>query len=181
MRSMMGQPRGRPVKIPQIQYAFPKKSALSNEMQRLVRERKSAIKKVFERSWQGYRNHAWLRDELAPLSGTSRNHYGGWAGTLVDSLDTLWIMGLREEFEEAVQSVETIDFTTTDQDEINTFETTIRYLGGLLAAYDISSGQYPSLLEKAVELGKCLEEYPCYCVYVHGWDYTVGEVLLLIT
>lgn len=36
------------------------------------------------------------------------------------------------------------------------FESTIRYLGGLLGAYDISEGKYPKLLEKADELGEFL-------------------------
>jgi mannosyl-oligosaccharide alpha-1,2-mannosidase len=36
------------------------------------------------------------------------------------------------------------------------FETTIRYLGGLLAAYDVSEGKYRNLLDKAVELAEVL-------------------------
>jgi mannosyl-oligosaccharide alpha-1,2-mannosidase len=89
-----------------------------------------------------------MKDELTPISGSSRNHFGGWAATLVDSLDTLWIMDLKNEFEEAAESVRDIDFTTMEEDQINTFETTIRYLGGLLAAFDLSDGKYPVLLEK---------------------------------
>jgi mannosyl-oligosaccharide alpha-1,2-mannosidase len=65
-------------------------------------------------------------------------------------------MDLKTEFEEAVESVRDIDFTTTEEDQINTFETTIRYLGGLLAAFDLSDGKYPVLLEKALELGDML-------------------------
>lgn len=33
------------------------------------------------------------------------------------------------------------------------FETTIRYLGGLLSAYELSDQQFPVLLEKAKEVG----------------------------
>jgi mannosyl-oligosaccharide alpha-1,2-mannosidase len=69
-------------------------------------------------------------------------------------LDTLWIMGMKDEFKEAVQAVETIDFTTCALDEINVFETTIRYLGGFLAAYDLSNDV--SLLRKAIEIGSLL-------------------------
>jgi mannosyl-oligosaccharide alpha-1,2-mannosidase len=65
-------------------------------------------------------------------------------------------MGLEEEFEDAVKAVEQIDFTTTPRDDIPVFETTIRYLGGLLAAYDVSGGKYKVLLDKAVELGEIL-------------------------
>ena len=45
---------------------------------------------------------------------------------------------------------------TTEADIINVFETTIRYLGGFLGAYDLSDGKYPILLEKAKELGEVL-------------------------
>lgn len=33
------------------------------------------------------------------------------------------------------------------------FETTIRYLGGLLSAYELSNQQFPVLLQKAKEVG----------------------------
>lgn len=65
-------------------------------------------------------------------------------------------MDLKDEFEEAVRAIDAIDFTTCSLGELNVFETTIRYLGGLLAAYDLSNGQYPTLLQKAWELGHML-------------------------
>lgn len=114
------------------------------------------MKESFLHSWTGYKEHGWLRDEVAPISGQYRDTFGGWAATLVDSLDTLWIMGFKQDFEVAVAAAETIDFTTTEADIINVFETTIRYLGGFLAAYDISEGKYPGLLKKAVEVGELL-------------------------
>lgn len=95
-----------------------------------------------------------MKDELAPLSATGKNTFGGWAATLVDSLDTLWIMDLKEEFWEAVQAVATINWSDTEETACNLFETTIRHLGGLLSAYQLSDE--PVLLEKAVELGNML-------------------------
>lgn len=65
-------------------------------------------------------------------------------------------MGLHDDFEEAVMAVEKLDFTICTLDEINVFETTIRYLGGFLGAYDISEGKYPILLKKALEVGQML-------------------------
>ena len=65
-------------------------------------------------------------------------------------------MGLHDEFEVAVDAVKEIDFTTCALAEINVFETTIRYLGGFLGAYDISGERYPQLLVKAVEMGDML-------------------------
>jgi mannosyl-oligosaccharide alpha-1,2-mannosidase len=126
--SLIPFPTGYPAKIPSIQHKFTPESGTAADEQN---KRRQSVKETFLRAWNGYREHAWLKDELTPISGSSRNHFGGWAATLVDSLDTLWIMDLKTEFEEAVESVRDIDFTTTEEDQINTFETTIRYLGGL--------------------------------------------------
>ena len=95
-----------------------------------------------------------MKDEVTPLSNGHRTTFGGWAATLVDSLDTLWIMGFHKEFNEAVSAVAKIDFVIPMQPELNVFETTIRYLGGLLAAYDLSERRI--LLDKTQELGDML-------------------------
>jgi mannosyl-oligosaccharide alpha-1,2-mannosidase len=109
------------------------------------------VLELTRKNWDSYRTYAWKRDALLPLSGAGRDQFSGWAATLVDSLDTLWIMGLKEEFDEAVAAVAEIDFGRSSTGTVNIFETTIRYLGGLLAAYDLSNR--PILLEKAIELG----------------------------
>ncbi|KAG9731021.1 seven-hairpin glycosidase, partial [Aureobasidium melanogenum] len=64
--------------------------------------------------------------------------------------------GLKDEFDDAVKAVGEIDFTTSQRKDIPLFETTIRYLGGMLSAYDLSGGQYKVLLDKAVELAEVL-------------------------
>ncbi|KAK5057568.1 hypothetical protein LTR84_011568 [Exophiala bonariae] len=111
-------------------------------------------KKTFQRGWKSYKEYAWMKDELTPLSAKGKNTFGGWAATLVDSLDTLWIMDLKQEFWEAVQAVAMIDWAETEETACNLFETTIRHLGGLLAAYQLSNEHI--LLEKAVQLGDML-------------------------
>ncbi|EFX05379.1 class 1 alpha-mannosidase [Grosmannia clavigera kw1407] len=139
--------------IPKIQYEFGAETA---EAKRVRLERLAYVKANFTHAWTGYKTQAWLKDEVRPIKGGGVERFGGWAATLVDSLDTLWIMGLTSEFEEAVAAIDKIDFTTSTEEEVNVFETTIRYLGGFLAAYDLSGGKYPSLLQKAVELGDML-------------------------
>ena len=146
-------PFGPLVDIPQIQHDFEPESKEHRAARQL---RLAAVKKAFEHSWEGYKRNAWLQDEVAPVSGNSHNGFGGWGATLVDSLDTLWIMGMKKEFNVAVSELRKIDFTTTRLDELNVFETTIRYLGGFLSAYDVSGQRYRVLLEKAVELGDML-------------------------
>jgi mannosyl-oligosaccharide alpha-1,2-mannosidase len=65
-------------------------------------------------------------------------------------------MDLKDEFSEAVDAVKKIDFTTSPREDIPVFETVIRYLGGLLGAYDISGQKYEILLEKAEQLAEVL-------------------------
>lgn len=95
-----------------------------------------------------------MKDALKPISGRYVDQFSGWAATLVDSLDTLWMMGLRDEFYEAVEAVASIDFGKSTSGAVNTFETCIRYLGGLLAAYDLS--EHEVLKAKAIEIGDLL-------------------------
>lgn len=151
--SIIQLPTGKPKAIPTIQHVFSDESA--ND--KIDREQKlDSIKKTFAHSWAGYREKAWMQDELSPVSGNNRNPFCGWAATLVDSLDSLWIFGMKEEFEEAANALRDIDFTTTDRVDIPLFETVIRYLGGLIAAHDLSGGTYRILLDKAVELAEIL-------------------------
>lgn len=148
-------PKGTPKQIPKIQYDF----GVESEEARTKREsRLKQVKDEIARAWGGYKKYAWMHDELSPVSAKYRDPFCGWAATLVDSLDTLWIAGLKEEFDEAAKAVKKIDFTITERNEIPVFETTIRYLGGLLAAFDVSrkEGGYDVLLEKAVELAEIL-------------------------
>ncbi|KAF2130051.1 glycoside hydrolase family 47 protein [Dothidotthia symphoricarpi CBS 119687] len=152
-QSLIRLPSGKPKSMPKIQFDFPPEDATA----KVDRESKlDTIRDVFKKSWNGYRGQAWLHDELTPVSGGFKDPYAGWGATLVDSLDTLWIMGLKQEFEEAVRALNKIDFTTSASADIPLFETTIRYLGGLIAAYDISGKKYEKLLEKAVELAEVL-------------------------
>ena len=155
-KSIIKLPTGKPKPIPQIQHTFKPESPADKKDRE---DKLNVIKKVFKRSWDGYREYAWLQDELSPVSGKFRNPFASWGATLVDALDTLWIMGMKKEFEEAVKAVDQIDFTTSPRPDIPLFETTIRYLGGLIAAYDLSDRKYKNLLTKAVELAEILIEH----------------------
>ncbi|QUC23549.1 uncharacterized protein UV8b_07790 [Ustilaginoidea virens] len=146
-------PKGPRARLPRVQGArFPPES-FSNETLRLAR--RNQVRRVFRDDWENYRQYAWGKDALNPVSATAKDQFSGWAATLVDSLDTLWIMGLRDEFNEAVAFVGKLDFgIVAVSDRVNIFETNIRYLGGLLAAYDLSKSKV--LLAKAIELGNLI-------------------------
>jgi mannosyl-oligosaccharide alpha-1,2-mannosidase len=146
-------PTGPIADIPRVQHVFEQES----DAEKAEREyRLAAVKQAFVHSWEGYKANAWMQDEVTPLSGTHKNGFGGWGATMVDSLDTLWIMGLRDDFELAINELKNIQFTTMSATKVNVFETTIRYLGGLMSAYDLSGHKYGVLLDKATELGDML-------------------------
>ena len=144
-------PSGRPLSLPKIQHEFPPESP---DARKDRQERQAAVRASFAHTWTGYRANAWLKDELTPLTGGSHDSFGHWAATLVDSLDSLWILGFRKEFDEAVSAISNIDFATSTADRLSLFEVTIRYLGGMLSAYDLSGNQI--LLQKALQLGQML-------------------------
>jgi mannosyl-oligosaccharide alpha-1,2-mannosidase len=152
-RSIISLPTNSPVDVPYIQAVFPAESE-SEKNARM--SRLNSIKDTFIASWNAYKKHAWGHDELMPVSGDYIDTFGGWGASLVDALDTLWIMNLKDEFEEAVEAVGKINFHSSKLMRIPLFETTIRHLGGLIAAYDISEGKYNVLLEKAIELADLL-------------------------
>lgn len=69
--------------IPRIQHVF-KKETSDERRVRLVRLQQ--VKGNFTHAWKGYKEHAWLRDEVKPISGGSEDPFGGWAASMVDSL-----------------------------------------------------------------------------------------------
>lgn len=144
-------PTIQPLKLVQVQHVS-KRPTKSKRME--LERRREQVKSTFVKSWKSYRKLAWMYDELTPLTGAGKDTFGGWAATLIDALDTLWIMDLRQEFQEAVQAAITIDWARVQGTSCNMFETTIRHLGGLLSSYDLS--QEPALLAKAIELGDML-------------------------
>jgi mannosyl-oligosaccharide alpha-1,2-mannosidase len=151
VESLIPLPTGAPQPLPKIQHNFGDEEAAAKNIRESRREE---VRKTFFRCWKNYRAKAWMHDELKPITGGTRDTFGGWAATLIDSLDTLWIMGFKEEFLSAMKDVEKIDFGTTRLEEVNVFETTIRHLGGLLSAYELSKEEV--LLTKAKEVGEML-------------------------
>ena len=109
-------------------------------------KQQQAIVKAFKHAWKAYKESAWGKDELKPVSHTSSTWFN-LGLTLVDSLDTMWLMGLTEEFKEARDWVEN-DMVVAQNKDVNLFETTIRVLGGLLSAYHLTKDHM--FLEKAV-------------------------------
>ena len=100
-----------------------------------------------------YRRFAWGSDEVRPMSGGRFENWSGIGMTLLDGLDTLELLGLHKEFEKAAEWVETRSNFDIDR-SFSVFETTIRVVGGLLSAYELTKKQV--FLDKAVEVGERL-------------------------
>ncbi|KAF2807610.1 mannosyl-oligosaccharide 1,2-alpha-mannosidase [Mytilinidion resinicola] len=122
-------------------------------------DRRQQVKDAFVTSWDAYSKYAWGYDQFHPISkkGSMMSPKGlGWI--IVDSLDTMMIMNLTSQLTHArLWLHRKLDY---DQDQdVNTFETTIRMLGGLLSAHylstllpGVSSRRDNIYLSKAVDL-----------------------------
>ncbi|KAJ2488135.1 Endoplasmic reticulum mannosyl-oligosaccharide 1,2-alpha-mannosidase [Coemansia sp. RSA 2320] len=118
-------------------------------------KRQQAVREATSHAWKAYRQFAWGQDELRPVAKDSNQKWGGWAITLVDSLDTLKLMSLDEDYEEAKEFVRTMQFNRTVEGyHTQLFEMTIRALGGLLGAYELDDD--PMLLKQAQVVGDSL-------------------------
>ncbi|HKP65654.1 MAG TPA: glycoside hydrolase family 47 protein, partial [Casimicrobiaceae bacterium] len=112
------------------------------------------VRAEFLHAWSGYRRYAWGHDDLDPISKKPHDWYAKpLLMTPVDALDTLILMGLRNEADAARELIATkLDF---DQDiYVKNFEITIRLLGGLLSSYQLTDDE--RLLRKAEDLGRRL-------------------------
>lgn len=58
-------------------------------------DRQLAVVEMFKHAWRGYKKFAWGHDHLKPISQTFHDWFG-LGLTIVDGLDTMWIMGLNE-------------------------------------------------------------------------------------
>lgn len=148
--SLKALPTGTPRSLPKVQYDF----SLTGRTDQVARERQRAVRDVFVRDYNAYKDNAWGYDELTPVGGGWKNTYGGWGLTMIDALDTMYIMGLQDEFSFAAATVAQLDWANTTYTSINVFESTIRLLGGLIGAYDLSGEA--ALLQKAEEFGNML-------------------------
>lgn len=109
------------------------------------------VKSEFLHAWNGYKKYAWGHDDLKPLSKTYKDWYGQTLlMTPVDSLDTLILLGFKQEADTTRKYItENLSF---DKDVyVQNFEITIRLLGGLLSAYQMTGDK--KLLNLAEDLG----------------------------
>ncbi|RVW55905.1 Alpha-mannosidase I MNS4 [Vitis vinifera] len=96
------------------------------------------VRGMFYHAFDGYMENAFPLDELRPLTCEGEDTLGGYALTLIDSLDTLALLGDRERFATSVEWIgKNLRFDINKT--VSVFETTIRILGGLLSGHLIAS------------------------------------------
>eukprot|EP00050_Salpingoeca_kvevrii_P021851 m.116661 g.116661 ORF g.116661 m.116661 type:complete len:573 (-) comp9504_c1_seq2:202-1920(-) len=146
-------------------------------VQQLRQRGRALAQSLFTFAFDNYMLHAFPEDELDPIHCTGRSTdlaspdninindvLGNYSLTLIDSLDTLAVMGDTDGFAHAVRLV--LDTVSFDQDRtVQVFEATIRVLGGLLSAHIIAErglldmhvpGYSGGLLDLARDLGSRL-------------------------
>ncbi|CAM4828872.1 unnamed protein product [Rotaria magnacalcarata] len=111
-----------------------------------------AVRDAMKHAWKAYRTYAWGYDELQSISKTPSTWFG-LGLTIIDSIDTLYIMNMTEEYREAREWIEkSFDLDSDSVDKYNShFEVTIRILGGLLSIYHLTADEI--FLKRAIELG----------------------------
>ena len=110
-----------------------------------------SVKTEFLHAWTGYKKYCWGHDDLKPISKTCRDWYGTpILMTAVDSLDSLYLLGFKKEADETREYI--AKNLKYDKDtSVQVFEITIRELGGLISAYQMSGDK--RLLDLADDLG----------------------------
>ncbi|KAK9459070.1 glycosyl hydrolase family 47-domain-containing protein [Lipomyces oligophaga] len=119
-------------------------------------DRRAFVKSAFTRSWESYKKYAWGHDELLPVTAGFSDTFGGWGASIIDTIDTLIIMDLTSELDQVKTFLESLDFSKMSLNALPVFEVTIRYLGGLISAYDLSPTKDQIYLQKATELANIL-------------------------
>lgn len=107
-----------------------------------VLQKRNKIKEMMKHAWDNYVRYAWGKNEVKPVS--KKGHAAGIFGksslgaTIVDGLDTLYIMGMMEEYKQGRDWIaENLDMNKINA-EVSVFEMNIRFIGGLLACYALT-------------------------------------------
>lgn len=131
--------------------SFAQSQGARGEMEVDKRKVAELVRAEFRHAWSGYRQYAWGHDDLRPLSKTHHDWYEQpLLMTPVDALDTMILMGFKDEAEKTRTFI--VNNLSFDKDiYVQNFEITIRHLGGLLSSYQLTGDK--RLLALAEDLG----------------------------
>lgn len=98
-----------------------------------VTTKRNHVRDMMKQAWEVYVKYAWGYDEVKPVSKSINDRHGSrvpMGTSIIDSMDTLYIMGLEKEFEKGRKWIEeSFDFNLVAGD-VSVFETNIRFVGG---------------------------------------------------
>ncbi|KAJ4304768.1 maturation of Asn-linked oligosaccharides protein [Kalmusia sp. IMI 367209] len=120
-------------------------------------ERAQGVVDTFRTAWEGYYKYAFPNDELKPVSNGVSNSRNGWGASAVDALSTALVMEQKDIINQIIDYVPTINYYETSS-EVSLFETTIRYLAGMLSGYDFLSGPLADLADNKTNVEALLEQ-----------------------
>lgn len=107
-----------------------------------LKTKRNKIKDMMLHAWKNYKLYAWGKNELNSIKKTYHNNsiFGTCeiGATIVDALDTLYIMELMEEYEEGRNWVLN-EFSLDECNAfISVFELNIRFIGSFLSLYALT-------------------------------------------
>ena len=98
-----------------------------------IEKKRKHVRNMMKDAWDTYVAYAWGYDEVKPNSKGINDRHGSripMGTSIVDSMSTLYIMGLDEEFQKGREWIaENFDFNRVHAD-VSVFETNIRFVGG---------------------------------------------------
>jgi mannosyl-oligosaccharide alpha-1,2-mannosidase len=116
--------------------------AQKNDYELSVTEKRNKIKEMALFGWRNYEKYAWGENELKPLTrvGHSAGIFGAstkLGATIVDGLDTMYLMGYEEEYQRGREWI-LKNLNLKVDAEFSAFEINIRFIGGLLSIYTLT-------------------------------------------
>lgn len=120
--------------------------------------RREVVRSMMRHGWDNYVTYAWGENELRPISkkGHSPGIFGSTklGASIIDAMDTLWIMGLKDEFKRGRDWIDNNLSLDDVHADISVFEFNIRFIGGLLSCYALTKDQM--FVQKADEFAQKL-------------------------
>ncbi|ORY12533.1 mannosyl-oligosaccharide alpha-1,2-mannosidase-like protein [Clohesyomyces aquaticus] len=120
-------------------------------------DRAQAVIDVFRTAWDGYHTYAFPHDELHPVTNGYSDSRNAWGASAVDALSTALVMGQKDIVNQILDHIATVDYTKTAT-EVSLFETTIRYLGGMISGYDFLTGPLKGVADKKSNIDALLSQ-----------------------
>lgn len=125
----------------------------------------AAVQQEYEYVWGEYVKYAFGMDDLLPLTQSGENDLFGWGATIVDGIDTAVVMGLTDIVKQQLAWIASVDFSRSES-IVDEFDAMIRYIGGLLSAYDLINspivppGTYdPEQVEALLNAAKTISDH----------------------